>query len=235
MTDEAGEPVRDAQITLYQTGTAGGSAGTRVRSYGTTNDEGHYHLGHLAPGDYMISVVADVWYARRRRNFSRQYLNGGIDNLSGRHIQFFIYRHGPGAAMWASSASSEPETPNPLDLAYPTTFFPGVTEAGSASVIHLSHGEKYVADLNLQPVRALHLKVAGPENPQARLTFQLTQKMMDGTTAPVSTQSTTPAEWRMGNRRYRARPIHADHHHLYPLEFRWNGKPVSNDTNIHHA
>src|SRR6478672_2411532 len=70
ITDEAGEPVRKAQITLYQTGTAGGSQGTRLRSRTTTNDEGIYHFGHLATGDYIISAVAEVWYARtpeRRR------------------------------------------------------------------------------------------------------------------------------------------------------------------------
>jgi hypothetical protein len=182
VTDEAGEPVRDANITLYQTGTANGSAGTRVRSHGATNDEGHYHIGHLAPGDYMISVVARVWYARRR------HLNTTIANIRGGTMGSSIsLAVGDGAR---DSAPSEPETPNALDLAYPTTFFPGVTEAGSAAVIHLSHGEKYVADFNLQTVRALHMKVAAPENPQTHLNFQLAQKMMDGTTTPVSTQST---------------------------------------------
>jgi hypothetical protein len=187
VTDEAGEPVRDAQITLYQTGTAGGSAGTRVRSHGMTNDEGHYHLGHLSPGDYMISLVARVWYARRR-NFSKRNLDAGIGSIQGATFSSSNSLVVGGDA--GDSASSEPETPNALDLAYPTTFFPGVTEAGSASVIHLMHGEKYVADFNLQPVRALHLKVAGPENPQGQLNFQLAQKMIDGTTTPVPTQST---------------------------------------------
>ncbi len=191
VTDEAGEPVREAQITLYQTGTAGGSASTRVRSHGVTNDEGHYHLGHLAPGDYMISAVARVWYARRQQNFSRLNSNAGIVVSQGGTLGSFtgmgLSRSGGNEG---GSASSEPETPSALDLAYPTTFFPGVTEAGSAAVIHLSHGEKYVADFNLQPVRALHLKVAAPENPQTHLNFQLAQKMMDGTTTPVSTQST---------------------------------------------
>ena len=190
VTDEAGEPVRDAQITLYQTGTAGGSASTRVRSHSVTNDEGHYRIGHLSPGDYMISVVARVWYARRR-NFSRQNFSAGIGTVQGGTLSSFTSMGLRGSAgNEGGPASSEPETPNALDLAYPTTFFPGVTEAGSASVIHLSHGEKYVADFNLQPVRALHLKVAGPENPQSNPSFQLSQKMMDGSTTPVSTQST---------------------------------------------
>lgn len=194
VTDEAGEPVRDAQITLYQTGTAGGSAGTRVRSHGVTDDEGHYHVGHLSPGDYMVSVAARVWYARRR-NFSRTNLNGGmISGLGGTFSSSISMTVGSGAGY---STTNEPETPNALDLAYPTTFFPGVAEAGSASVIHLTHGEKYIADFNLQPVRALHLRVAGPENPQGHLNFQLAQKMIDGTTTPVSTQSTRlpSGEW----------------------------------------
>jgi hypothetical protein len=184
ITDEAGEPVRKAQITLYQTGVAGGSEGTRMRSRVTSNDEGIYHFGHLTTGDYIISAVAEVWYARtpeRSRMFVTSSNSQGAGFTSGGWV---------GGNAAAGSIASEPPLPNPLDLAYPVTYFPGVTESGAAAVIHLSRGEKYVADFNLQPVRALHVKVPAPGSPQSTVGFMLMQKMVDGSVVPIATQST---------------------------------------------
>lgn len=182
--DEGGEPVRNAQIALYQTGTAGGSQGTRVRSHAMTNDEGNYHIGHLQDGDYMVSVFAQVWYARRpgvRRIYKSR--SGSISQSFG----FTSGRNGAEAAGY--TFTDEPEPPSPLDLAYPVTFFPGVTDPGSASLIHLKRGEKYVADFNLQPVRALHLKLPGPDSPETQMNYRLEQKMIDGTAIPIPSQS----------------------------------------------
>jgi hypothetical protein len=184
ITDEAGEPVRKAQITLYQTGTAGGSQGTRIRNRATTNDEGIYHFGHLTSGDYIISAVAEVWYARTPE---RRRIIASASNSQGSGFTFAGLAGGNAAA---GNISSEPPLPNPLDLAYPVTYFPGITEPGAASVIHLSRGEKYVADFNLQPVRALHLKVPAPGSPQSPMGVFVSQTMPDGSVVPVPTQST---------------------------------------------
>jgi hypothetical protein len=183
ITDEAGEPVRNAQVTLYQTGTVSGSQGTRARTHAITNDEGNYHIGHLPPGDYMIAVIAQVWYARRhapRRIFS----SGGSAQNSDARIGFT----GLAGTTSPGNATSEPEESGPLDVAYPITFFPGVTEPGSASVIHLARGEKYVASFNLQPVRALHLKIPVPVGQENSTSYRLEQHMFDGTVVPVPTQ-----------------------------------------------
>ena len=56
-------------------------------------------------------------------------------------------------------------------------------------MIHLSRGEKFVADFNLQPVRALHVKVPAASPPQSSVGFMLTQKMADGSVVPIATQS----------------------------------------------
>src|SRR5512146_370300 len=64
VTDEAGEPVREAQVTLYFTGLAAGTEATRLRDRATTDDEGAYRFGHLASGRYMIAVSAKPWYAQ---------------------------------------------------------------------------------------------------------------------------------------------------------------------------
>jgi hypothetical protein len=69
------------------------------------------------------------------------------------------------------------------------TFFPGVIEPASASVIHLTRGEKYVASFNLQPVPALHLKIPVPAGQENSTSYRLEQHMFDGTVVPVPTQS----------------------------------------------
>jgi len=182
ITDEAGEPVRNAQITLYQTGIAGGSQGTRARTHGLTNDLGNYHLGHLPAGDYIISVEAMVWYAQRPQHrvaytFTNSSQGSGFSrNAFGN------------TAVGTDPPSSQPETPNPLDVAYPLTFFPGVTEPGSAGVIHLTRGEKYIADLTLQPRPAVHLKLPAAGSPESPASYRLERKMLDGATQGVTAE-----------------------------------------------
>lgn len=68
--DEAGEPVRDAQVTLFSAPTPETElnllpAGPlQVRS---TDDLGHYDLSGLEPGAYRVSVSAKPWYASAGR------------------------------------------------------------------------------------------------------------------------------------------------------------------------
>ncbi len=183
ITDEAGEPVRNAAITLYQTGIAGGSQGTRARTHGSTNDLGNYHLGHLPAGDYIISVEAMVWYAQRpQQRFTM---------VNSKSSQGFIFSSigNRDANGNVTAVSTEPEAPNPLDLAYPLTYFPGVTEPGSASVIHLTRGEKYVADLTLQPRQAIHLKLPATGTPESPANYRLERKMLDGTSRQVFSET----------------------------------------------
>ncbi len=184
ITDEAGEPVRNAQITLYQTGIAGGSQGARARTHGSTNDLGNYHLGHLPAGDYIISVEAMVWYAQRTQHRVVYTFTDSSQRFSFSRNVF------GGTAVGTNPASSQPETPNPLDVAYPLTFFPGVTEPGSAHIIHLTRGEKYVADLTLQPRPALHLKFPAAGPPESPASYRLERKMLDGATQGVMAEIT---------------------------------------------
>ncbi len=64
--DEAGEPVRNAQITLQNVPppNPGGPApigGTRGTA--NTDDRGMYELMNLAPGEYRLNIHAQPWYA----------------------------------------------------------------------------------------------------------------------------------------------------------------------------
>lgn len=70
-----------------------------------------------------------------------------------------------------SAASQKPE----FDIAYPTTFYPGVIDVASASQIALNEGEDLTADFTLSPMAALHVRVnhvnTEPEKP-ANVTLQ---------------------------------------------------------------
>ena len=59
--DEAGEPVRNAFLSLQTADTAQSSVGTR-RQRATTDDRGHYEIAGVSPGSYRLSVQATPWY-----------------------------------------------------------------------------------------------------------------------------------------------------------------------------
>jgi hypothetical protein len=61
-----------------------------------------------------------------------------------------------------------------FDVVFPVTFYPGVTDAGSASPIVLDEGQEFTADFTLNAIPALHLRLNhlnnSPERPRnARL------------------------------------------------------------------
>ncbi len=62
---------------------------------------------------------------------------------------------------FSNSGSQQPVDPQ-LDVVYPQTWFPGVTDRRSAEVLSLHHGEARQADLNLTPAPATHLHIAVP-------------------------------------------------------------------------
>jgi carboxypeptidase family protein len=162
VSDEAGEPVRRAQVMLYLTGLSAGTEATRTRGRMMTNDEGAYHFGHLPPGRYLVAVTARPWYAQ---NQSIGYMN---------------------VSPAGGTVGSQPANPQ-LDVAYPLTFFPGVTDAGAATPIVLGRGEKAAADITLQPVPGVHLRLnqdkSDPERP-TRISFE--KRVLDGPPIQIS-------------------------------------------------
>ena len=159
VADEAGEPVRDAQVMLYSTGLSGGSEATRRRAATMTNDEGAYHFGHLAPGRYLVAVSARPWYAQH----SILHASGG------------------------TASGDAPVNPQ-LDVAYPVTFFPGVTEAEAAAPLVVGRGEKLSADLNLQPVAALHIRVPRDPDAERPTRIALEKRVLDGPPIQIGEQ-----------------------------------------------
>lgn len=189
VVDEAGEAVRDAQVMLFSSGVRGGMGGTRRAGQTTTDDQGTYHFGHLPPGQYLVAVSARVWYAQRpqpKRQIIRMTLSDGTST------QFTtVGGFAPSQPKAPSADTSPPDEPsNPLDVVYPITFYAGTTEPSEASPIALKQGEKYVADISLQPVPALHLRFqTGSSGPQQNRFVTLEEKLFDGVSVPIPSET----------------------------------------------
>ncbi len=64
ITDEAGEAVPDAQVSLFRTVIANGHRLTILFKANTADDEGSYEFSHLPGGRYFVAVSAKPWYAQ---------------------------------------------------------------------------------------------------------------------------------------------------------------------------
>jgi carboxypeptidase family protein len=134
--DESGEPVRNAQITVYRENRFSGiSQVSRYRS-ATTDDQGRYEVATLDEGTYFVSAKATPWYAV----------------------------HAPSASGDATTPPSQVDPT--LDVAYSVTFYGDTTDTDSASPIPVRGGDRLEADIHLTPAPALHLLFRFAENSQ---------------------------------------------------------------------
>jgi protocatechuate 3,4-dioxygenase beta subunit len=70
VTDESGEPVRQAQVKLFRDQDADGTRSTRQQGSSVTDDRGVFEIADIEPGTYFLSVSAQPWYARQQQNTS---------------------------------------------------------------------------------------------------------------------------------------------------------------------
>ena len=67
VTDDAGEPVQQAQVILMRKSRGGGLGEHLTRSIsGVTDDTGGFEFWNLIPGTYLLAVKATPWYALHR-------------------------------------------------------------------------------------------------------------------------------------------------------------------------
>lgn len=173
IVDETGEPVDKAHVLLYQMENVNGEPGTRLRQRAFTDDEGLYHFGHLPAGKYFLAVVATPWYAQRPMAQDSSY---SMFTGSGR-----------GGGLY-----SEQQGRSPLDVAYPITFYPGVTQESAATPVALKEGDQFTADMSLQPVPALRIRIPAADRNAAegRTNFSQLQSSLFGATAePVASET----------------------------------------------
>jgi hypothetical protein len=173
--DEAGEPVRNAQISLVSVpppAPGGPQPVGNARGGGRTDDRGMYELPNLAPGDYRLTVHAQPWYAAQA--------NRGNDS---------------------EASALDPS----LDYAYPTTWFPGVSDPALAETISLHAGDTRQADFHLVPIPSIHLRMllpprvsTGPNTPQQPPSFPIVQPFNSGAGMTGSVQVTTHYDQQQG-------------------------------------
>jgi len=141
-------------------------------------------LGLIEDEDHEPIQGATVYLFRTDASFGLKhtYLAAQtVSNDSGRyrlpHLEPGFYYLVVSAAPWFSgllqsadgagnpSPSEKPE----FDVAFPTTFYPGVTDLDSASQIALNEGQDFTADFVLNSVPALRVRVndvnGDPQNP----------------------------------------------------------------------
>jgi protocatechuate 3,4-dioxygenase beta subunit len=130
--DESGEPVRRAQVHVYEDRERDGIRSTQQRQMVITDDRGMYEVANVPPGNYFLSVSAQPWYA------------------------------GPGNRLHSPAHLdiAQPAVVNPaLDVAYPTTFYPNAIESDDAIPIPIRGGERIEANMTLNAQHALRLQL----------------------------------------------------------------------------
>ncbi len=170
--DEMNEPVRGAQVMLLRQGLRFGQRQTWRARQAITDDQGHYHLGHLIPGTCFISVLAQPWYAQ---HVPRQPVRRSDPN-SGQTVDEQV------------TAGSEA-----LDVAYPLTFFSNATDITGASPITLRPGDAEIADITLRPVPAVHLsfRSSSADESERFSVRQITMQVADGVQQNLPVGTTT--------------------------------------------
>ena len=137
VTDERGEAVRRAQVMLFEEQRGTGKRGIRMLSQVQTDDLGAYRFAHLLAGKYFVAVSARPWYAQAGLTNQGEVLSSS------------------GTRMYARG----PKTDAKLDVVYATTFYPGVTDEHSAGELVVRAGETQEADVRLQAVPAIHVRL----------------------------------------------------------------------------
>jgi hypothetical protein len=138
VTDQNGEPVRNASVHLFAIPKRLGQLPS-MQGQQQTNDLGEYRFAHLLAGKYYVAVQAQPWYAQSGFN----YVPVETETANFRAFS----RRRPGKLDPA------------LDVVYPVTFYPGVADERSASEVSVSEGETAEANIPISAVPAVHIRL----------------------------------------------------------------------------
>ena len=173
VTDERGEAVRGAQVMLIASDLTRGGRPKSVRAQMPTNDLGEYRFARLNAGKYYPAVQAHPWYAQYQLSSQRQ-ISGSV---------------GSGAGSSFGSRISMEFDPL-LNVVYPITFYPGVTDERSSAELTLGAGDQEQANISLHAVPAAHLRLTGlPQAERSALSVGATQKVFGTLSLGIGTVS----------------------------------------------
>jgi len=177
VTDERGEAVRNASVWILSP-----TKDTSQRSFTShtqTNDLGEYRLAGLLPGKYVVAVSSQPWYAQ----IAFRYATGQPSDVQ-RQLRDF-------------GRGSDGKLDSALDVVYPLTFYPGVTEERSATELNLHEGETQQADIPLRAVPSIHLRLTNlPPDQAASPRIGVTQRSFGlvGLGVPMGVAQIAPGE-----------------------------------------
>jgi hypothetical protein len=158
VTDENNDPVQNAMVRLFEQSKEDGRQRTIPINQGQADDQGHFHIGHLAPGTYYLAVSARPWYAQNSRVILRWRSNN------------------PDAEARAAQEAAV------LDVTYALTFYPDSVDSAGASPIVLHPGERVTADVLMRAVPSLHLRIRTSNSGSAGMVGfpRVSQRIFDG-------------------------------------------------------
>ncbi len=139
VTDENDEPVQYAMVRLFSGKSRDGAySRTAPIDQTQTDDQGHYHFGHLEPGAYFLAVSARPWYAQNVRAANAYNPQNGVVTFS-----------------------PPPKTPedSALDVTYPLTFYPDATTSADATPLQLAPGARETVNIVLRAIPSLHIRI----------------------------------------------------------------------------
>lgn len=155
VSDQNGEAVRNASVQLFSLPKRS-TEHPSVLTQAQTNDLGEYRFAHLLAGKYCLVVQTQPWY-----------IQAGIT---------YVSEPNENATRPWDSFNTKMRSDPALDVVYPVTFYPGVTDERSAGELHLSEGEVEPANIQLRAVPAVHLRLSnlpsGDKNPPNFGVFQ---------------------------------------------------------------
>jgi 5-hydroxyisourate hydrolase-like protein (transthyretin family) len=154
ITDDNGNPVVEAQVALFRQAQSNGETKIEQAEEKLTDDDGSYEFTRLKPGTYYVDVSATPWYAFRPERRT-DITDGG----------------NPGE-----------QPSSPLDVAYPTTFYPNATDSTGATPLTLNAGDRIQANMSLHAVAAIHIQIRVPTtDPRRGVSTPMLQQDVFGT------------------------------------------------------
>jgi hypothetical protein len=144
-----------------------------ARVLGVIEDEEHEPI----PGATIYLFRTDATFGLRQTALAEQTVSDDRGRYSLAHLEPGCYYLAVSASPWFSgllqsvdaAGNSAVSRKSEFDVAFPTTFYPGVTDPASASQIALNEGDDFTGDFTLNSVSALHVRVnhvnADPEKP----------------------------------------------------------------------
>jgi len=153
--DEYDEPVRGAQVFLFERTIRDGRLGTYPVEQEQSDDRGIYKFSPLMAGTYYIVVNARPWYARNAMRQITSSING-------------------------KTQEAKLETDDQLNVAFPLTYYSDSSDADRASAINLRTGESFHADFDLRAVQAARITIPVKQDAtQPHFSVMLVQKLFD--------------------------------------------------------